>query len=267
MGGKVLSEAGPDLGWFHVGWKAWNHLRSCLSCSITLELGGDSGSSRDHKLLPTSIPISTLLFSFFLLCHDLVRTRGNLKDVQNSMFITYFTTTLHFVRASCMYETSLADSSPVKQCVLPTFLIASRKNRRNLFTGFLHNIQTSGAAGSGWCSWGREDTSRTIRQLRNGSQKGISPNMVTSPVTVASAPAQTRQLPHAPNCPPWAFLEWLFFSDAAFSPLSFKISLKKPVLTIRGTISPITVPYLCANFPKGRAVIKIVKHIIYACAA
>lgn len=179
------------------------------------------------------------------------------------MFITYFTTTLHFVRASCTYETSLADSLPVKQCVLPTFLIASRKNRRNLFTGFLHNIQTSGAAGSGWRSWGREDTSRTIRQLGNGSRKGISLNMVNSPVTVASAPAQTRHQIALPGL----FWNDFFFSDAAFSPLSFKVSLKKPVLTIRGTISPITVPYLCANFPKGRAVIKIVKHIIYACAA
>lgn len=45
-------------------------------------------------------------------------------------------------------EISLVDCLPVKQRVLPTFLIAGRKNRRNLFTGFLHNIPTSGAAGS-----------------------------------------------------------------------------------------------------------------------
>lgn len=142
-----------------------------------------------------------------------------------------------------------------------------------MFTGFLHNIQTSGAAGSGWHSWGREDTSRTIRQLGNSSRKGMSPNAVSGPVTVASAPTQTQQLPHAPGCPHWAFLGFLFLSDAVFfSPLLFMISLKKPVFTIRGTVCPITVSYLCANFSKARAApsekktIIIVKHMIYACA-
>lgn len=48
------------------------------------------------------------------------------------------------------YEISAVDPSPAQQCVLPTFLIASRKNRRNLFTSFPHNIQTSGAARFGF---------------------------------------------------------------------------------------------------------------------
>lgn len=78
-------------------------------------------------------------------------------------------------------EISLVDCLPVKQRVLPTFLIAGRKNRRNLFTGFLHNIPTSGAAGSGWRSWGRAETSRAIRQLGNRSLKGICPNTANSP--------------------------------------------------------------------------------------
>lgn len=79
------------------------------------------------------------------------------------------------------YEISVVDPSPAQQCVLPTFLIASRKNRRNLFTSFLHNIQTSGAARSGWRSWGTENTSRTIRQLGSCSLKGISPTRETAP--------------------------------------------------------------------------------------
>lgn len=114
------------------------------------------------------------------------------------------------------YEISLADSLPVKRCVLPTFLIASRKNRRNLFTGFLHNIQTSGAARSGWHSWGRKDTSRTIRQLGNCSLKGICPSTASIPATVALAPTEPRRSPRAPVCPRLAFLLFLL-SDAVFS--------------------------------------------------
>ena len=74
-------------------------------------------------------------------------------------------------------------SLPAKQCALPTFLIASRKNRRNLLPSFLQNAQTSGAAGSGWRSWGTRDTSRTIRQLGSCSLKGISPNGAKSRAT------------------------------------------------------------------------------------
>lgn len=53
---------------------------------------------------------------------------------------------------------------PVKQCVLPTFLITSRKNRRNLFPSFLHDTQTAGAVGSAGHSWERAEVLRAIRQ-------------------------------------------------------------------------------------------------------
>lgn len=55
-------------------------------------------------------------------------------------------------------------SLPVKQCVLPTFLITSRKNRRNLFPSFLHDTQTAGAVGSAGHPWGRAEVLRAIRQ-------------------------------------------------------------------------------------------------------
>lgn len=55
-------------------------------------------------------------------------------------------------------------SLPVKQCVLPTFLITSRKNRRNLFPSFLHDTQTAGAVGSAGHSWERAEVLRAIRQ-------------------------------------------------------------------------------------------------------
>lgn len=77
-------------------------------------------------------------------------------------------------------------SLPVKQCVL-TFLITSRKNRRNLFTSFLHNMQTSGAARSGWHSWGRADASRAIRQLGGCSWAGTCPGTVSSPAPLPAA--------------------------------------------------------------------------------
>lgn len=90
------------------------------------------------------------------------------------------------------YEISAVHPSPAQQCVLPTFLIASRKNRRNLFTSFLHNIQTSGAARSGWRSWGTANPSRTIRQAGSCSREGISQPW-------GPAPSQPRH----PQ-PPWA---------------------------------------------------------------
>lgn len=107
---------------------------------------------------------------------------------------------------------------PVKPHALPTFLMASRKKRRNLFTGFLHDIQTSGAARSGWRSWGRGDTSRTIRQLRNRSLKGPCPNAAKSPATVAPAPTAPRCSPRAPNRPPRGFSAHPSPSDEVFIP-------------------------------------------------
>lgn len=86
-------------------------------------------------------------------------------------------------------------------------LIASRKNRRNLFTSFLHNIQTSGAARSGWRSWGTENTSRTIRQPGSCSREGISQPWENGS---EQAPAPTR--------PPWAPLLFLL-SLTSFFPL------------------------------------------------
>lgn len=120
-----------------------------------------------------------------------------------------------------------------------------------MFTGFLHNIQTSGAVRSGWHSWGRKDTSRTIRQLGNCSLKGICPNTANIPATAALAPTEPRRSPRAPICPRLAFLLFLL-SDAVFSPAPAYCLLKETCSPSLRAAGELPVLPLFARLGRGR---------------